>query len=228
MNIPEQWQRVLNNSEKLKELFEKQWEGDAQEPIPPYLFHAFRPKQYDVLEGLFLPFAHGREIFAKLKEVFDITAEYGDTSSAYFTIQKQEIPIEELQEAARGYISSMNQILSECKDVSFVDIEHIEIKVMSRQAFEKDYNVYEIKENDLSDMRVDWLSGLLPNAEENPLVLFHEALYYMACEYDLAGYINWSLSGRREEENPFSAFFTLWKQGYKPWIVNEHLVVVTD
>lgn len=231
MDIPKQWKEILVKNEELMRIFQEQKEMDhyGDEPVPPYFFHYFRPDRYEAMKGFFIDFENGIEMYEYIKEIFEATKnnyKHGDSVSAYFVPQKQDVSKEKLFEIASEYISQLNWILNENAEETY-DFEKMDIKELTEKEFREQYDYENIDECDLHCIKGDWIIDMLPDIENNPLSMFSEALYQMACDYDISYYISWPLVGRKDCINPFIAYVQLWKLGYRPWVVDKSMIVMT-
>ena len=75
MKIIPEWQRILDENPQINSMFLEQKKYDEYEIIPPYFLHYFRPRNYEILRKFFIPLKHGEEMFEKLKEIYDLTAD---------------------------------------------------------------------------------------------------------------------------------------------------------
>ncbi|WPC40109.1 hypothetical protein [Clostridium sp. JS66] len=233
MKIPKEWENVLEENQEIKEMFLEQENMDIydDEPVPPFFFHYFRPNKYDKLKGFFVPFLHGEEMFKRLKLIYDVTAdeyEKEDGTIAGYFVPKKNIMLSrsELENIALKHAEGINEILTDLEERSLIDCDNLEIRIMDKREFEDKYDYYDILNCDLYDMQGDWFRDLEEEASENPLILFSESLYNIACDYDLARYVMWPLIERNDMKDPYEAYFNLWKYGYRPMFVNDKLLIL--
>ncbi len=227
MNIPQQWIKILDNNDELKEMFAEQNEMDEVELVPPFFFHYFRPDNYELLKEYFVGFKNGMTMYENVKEIFEATKDnyiHEDTVMAYFIPKNKEVSEENLMKLSQEYIEQSNYILEENKEQKY-DFTQLEIRKMTEDEFEKKFDYYDIDECELHDLIGDWMRDELPDEDDCPLVLFYEALYQIACDYNISHYILWPLLGI-DNKNPFSAYIKLWKFGYTPRIVSDKLMVL--
>lgn len=62
-----------------------------------------------------------------------------------------------------------------------------------------------------TDLR-DWCGDLPYWEGSEDIGLMSEALYHISCDYLLSYYLQWPMFNT-EQENPFRAYFSLWKMG---------------
>lgn len=234
MGIPIQWENLLEENLELKEMFLEQETMDryGDEPIPPFFLHYFRPKQYSKLKEFFMPFSHGYEMFNKLKMIYDITAdnyEGEDGSVAAYFIPKKDTSIakKDLERLALQHAEAINDILRDSDETSLIDCANLEISIISRDEFNEKYDYEDILECELHDIKGDWFIDLVSEVSENPLTFFAEPLYYIACDYNIARYVMWPIMEKVDMNNPFEAYFNLWKHGYEPNFISSQLLVLT-
>ena len=233
MEIVSEWQKILDENPQINEMFLEQKKYDEYEIIPPYFLHYFRPRNYGILKDFFLPFKHGQEIFEKLKEIYDVTAdnyEHEDGSVAAYFIPKKDNTVseKELKKIAKNYANSINDILEDYNEES-IDINtlFLKVEIMDSQTFNDKYDEEEILEADLYEIKGEWFSDYFYDDDlDNPLKAFDEPLYNVACDYNIARYVMWPLLEINKFENPFKWYFELWKLGYRPYFITNRLLVL--
>lgn len=234
MRIPIEWTKILEENLELKEMFLEQKSMDkyGDEPIPTFFLHFFRPNNYDKLKGFFIPFSHGEEMFNRLKMIFDATAdnyenEDGSVDGYFIPKKDKSISKTKLENLGLKHAQSINNILTDLEETSLVDCDNLEIKIMDRSEFDEEYEYDDTLSCELYDAKGDWFRDLESEVSENPLKLFDEHLYYIACDYDIARYVMWPLIEKNEMNDPYEAYVTLWKYGYKPFFVSDNLLILT-
>ena len=234
MNVPIEWQLVLEKKPNLKKLFLDQEKEDVygEAPVPPYFFHYFRPNNYDAFKGLFVPFKNGKEMFKRIKEIYELTKEdYKPQLDGSFTYFKKErdknITTEQIASLVLKCIQSLNMILKDYGQELRIREDDIEVHIMDKGTFDKMYDPDETLEADIWILVQEWDVQLEPDKEKNPLVFFNEALYQIAADYGVAKYISWPLKGRRDIEDPYKGYFDIWKLGYMLRIVNPECIILT-
>jgi hypothetical protein len=234
MKIPKEWNGILEKDSEIKEMFLEQESIDiyGAEPIPAYFLHYFRPNKYDILKEFFMPFSHGEEIFNRLKMIYDLTAdnfenEDGSIKAYFFPKENKTIPKTEVEMMALQYTKSINDILIDLEETSFIDCNELKVITMKRSEFDEKYDYYDTLGCELYDLTGDWFRDLESEIKENPLTFFDEPLYNVACDYDLARYVMWPVVEKNDMNDPYEAYFNLWKYGYKPFFVSNEILVLT-
>lgn len=234
MKIPIEWKEILEKKPEIKEMFLEQESMDSygDEPIPPYFLHYFRPNKHDILKEFFMPFSHGEEMFNRLKMIYDVTADNFENEdgsvNAYFIPKKNKtISKIEIETIALQYMESINGILIDLEETSLIDCNNLKIKIMKHSEFDEKYDYYDTLGCELYDAIGDWFRDLESEIKENPLTFFEEPLYNVACDYDLARYVMWTVVEKNNMNDPYEAYFNLWKYGYKPFFVSNELLVLT-
>lgn len=234
MRIPMEWQLLLERQPNLKKLFVAQEKEDiyGEAPVPPYLFHYFRPDKYDLLKGLFVPFKHGKEVFNRLKEIYEVTRESYvsgmEENFSYFRPKlKREITTKEVTPLVLRCMRDINCILKDYGQTYRVQEENIMIQIMEKQEFNRKFDIDDIIGDEFIMLIEEWYVQLEPDKEKNPIVLFNEAFYQIAADRNITRYISWPITGRADLEDPYKGYFDLWKLGYVMRVVAPDFVVLT-
>ena len=200
----------------IKEQFIEDKKLNKDEMISPYFFSYFM-NDYKGCESFFLCFERGKEVFNNLYELY----EENESSE---TIGKN-IDDKELKELLTRHIEGINNLL-EIDDKTQYNIDEMEIRVLSEEEFENEFNLDDIENDDIiaccsSTMRL----YVLPRSHKNPIVEFEEALYQLTLNYNIIFYVLWPLAKIYYIENPYEPYVELWKGGTTPYIINKNLLV---
>jgi len=179
-----------------------------------YLFQCFRPDG-DGLDEFCSDLACSDEMLHRLQEIFRITKDGYRTETAldvYFVVHKPVASSdEELTTLTAIYLDSLVKIArtSEYAELAtyFQTPPTLSVKRGTFQAGPDNNDI----QLDVYDMLNDY-SRRFPIPNPNIQIL-REALYTMACDYNLAHFVVWPEAVVHDHEDPYSKYFELWKRG---------------
>jgi hypothetical protein len=215
--ILNKWRSVIN---RLAEE-EDHWKA-ASDEVPPSFFHYFRPLGKG-LDEVFQDVAYGEEIFARLKEVYDVAGDgqHGDRYDMYFIVRKPRIVTQgQLILLAEQHLERMAELVCQYDEAakSWGDIlkplkeRSISVCVTQSSPPKQSPTDYENLNAALYEVTGDFVRGLTP--VKSDALLLRDALYYIACRYELVFYVIWPLYRNATTlKEPFRPWFQLWKLG---------------
>lgn len=215
-DLPQEWIELLNQMPKIKEQIVRDKKVNKYEMISPYFFSYFMD-DYKLCESFFC-FERGKEVFNNLFEL------YGKSETAESIVK--DLNEDELKKLIIKHINGINYLLK-MKDEKTYDIRNMEIRELTGEQFEDDYDANDIEDSDIRDSCNEaMIYDVLPKDDENPIAAFDEALYELTLDYNIIYYILWSLGKIDDVDNPYKSYVELWKRGLKPYIIDENLLVV--
>ena len=216
MDLATYWKELSKNDEFLKESFEEYIDLSAGETVvPPFFFHCFRPTG-EGLEIYFDKHPYGKEIFTRLKKIFDVTAT-NPPNTAYFVVENAKVLTEaQIITLAKSYIQSMRDILQCMNDKSVLSTEEITINIIKGCSPRCDNHYHITNDNNNTHHAIYEIKGEYFNnfKTNNEFIILHDCdcIYYMACDYDLVYYVLWPLFAEQSTiHNPYDAGFKLWQ-----------------
>jgi hypothetical protein len=187
-------------------------------------FQCFRPYGKGV-DRVFAGIVGGDEIVQRLRQVYECTS---DSSGPYFIVRRPAPadPERLVNLTTQHYLKIREmagaighaELARELDALPRIEIKREGIPDRTRSdVFAPEASVY--------DAAGDWHSGLKPVRSD--ALLLHEAFYSIACDYKIAYHLMWPLyrHGTGIEE-PFAAYFELWKLGALPFFEKPGLVIV--
>ena len=213
MDLISYWMELSKNDEFLYEGFESR--KGLTEMIEPFFFHCFRPTG-EALEMYFDKHLYGKEIFKRLKKIFDATAT-NEPGTAYFIVDNAKILTEtEIIALAENYIKSIRDMLQVMDEQNILSPEKIDVNIIEGCApwddRTKDFitNDNGVTENNIYNIKGEYFDNFETSSEFMQLH-FCDCIYYMACCYDLVYYVLWPLFAEQSTiDNPYDAGFELW------------------
>lgn len=209
--IIERWRNVVRRLGQ-----EEGWAAGHSE-VPPSFFHLFRPSG-EGLQEVFQDVAHGEEILERLREIYRIA---GEGDGLYFIVRKPEVvPKARLVHLAEQHVASMAEIVRASgasaggwKDVLDPLIENqVRIDVVQTLPPGPSEKEWEDLNGALYEVTGDFVGSLTPAPSD--ATLLSDALYYMACRYELVHHVLWPLYREATPvREPFQAWFRLWTLG---------------
>ena len=210
MDLISYWKELSKHDEFLYECFELTAE------IGGFFFHCFRPTG-EGLEIYFDKHPYGKEIFRRLKKIFDATSA-NSPEMAYFIVKNAKILTEsEILTLAENYIKSTRDILQAVDESNVLSPEKIAINIIEGRASRDNTTRHFITNDNYSTMGdIYEITGEYFNSFEtdSDFIKLHDCdcIYYMACYYDLVYYVLWPLFAEQSTiDNPYDAGFKLWQ-----------------
>ncbi len=215
--ILERWRTVLNRLAQ-----EEAWKADDPE-VPPFFLHSFRPSG-EGLEDVFRGVAQGEEILERLMEVYRIA---GEGDGMYFQVRKPAVASRsQLVSLAEQHLARMTEIVREYPAKGWQDVlaplveRKIQVDVV--QAQDPDKGRSEDLNAALYEVTCDYVRRL--EAAPSDALLLRNALYYIACRYDLAHHVLWPLyRSATPVREPFQPSYQLWTLGAELWFEEPNL-----
>lgn len=227
--LPDGWTELIRQDPFLMEIFEEHEYDMEEEAVPPFLFQELRGGNIEHLRSIFalygqpgLDMLQGLlEIDENSKDTAEVQLPDGQTGYAgyFFARFSEEADRKSAEDAARAYIKAINRIfVEEFEEEAPLD-EDAKIEFLAGQAgrdFEEEVHQAWIRGEGL-DMEVetdlrDWCGDLPYREGCDDIGLMSEALYHINCDYLLSYYLQWPMFNT-DQENPFRAYFNLWKMG---------------
>lgn len=219
-DLPKEWIDLLEKMPDVKEDFIEDKAQDMDEMIPSCFFHYFDQyyEDYKECEPFFTCFEGGKAVFDNFYGI------YGDTDS---NGEDKITHDEQIMELMKKHIKGM-KYMTELNDEQYYDFDSMQIMVVSKEEYIQNKNLkYNIKEEGglRSEISSAMLEYVLPEEEDNPISAFYEALYEQTQDDYIQYYILWPLSGKSNDENPFSAYKKLWENNISVYLVDENLMI---
>jgi len=216
MDLISYWRELSKNNVFLHDGFESR--KGSTELIEPFFFHCFRPTGED-LEIYFNKHPYGKEIFKRLKAIYDATVT-NKPGTAYFIVDNSPILTKaEINTLAESYIMSVRGMLQVMGKKTILSPEKIVVNIFEGHA-PRDDNTMEFITDDNSTTEYDakeTMGEYFHNFETNSEFMqlhFCDCVYYMACCYDLVYYVLWPLFAELSTlDYPYDAGFELWRYG---------------
>ncbi len=192
------------------------WRAGIDE-VPPFFLHHFRPAG-EGLREVFQGVAHGEEILERLMEVYRIA---GEGDGMYFQVRKPAVvPPSELSLLAEQHLARMTEIVREYPAAGWQDVlaplVEGKIRVEVVQARFPDKGLPEDLNGALYEVAGDYVRSL--EHAPSDATLLDDALYYMACRYDVVRHVLWPLYRNATSiREPFQPSYRLWTLGAELW-----------
>jgi len=164
------------------------------------------------LEAVLADAAGGREILARLLEIYRVTAPGWDPTDAYFHVKKPEpLPSNQAPKWAQQHLQAMLSLARAVNNAEMKSMLGAPITVqVTRGAVPPPAD--EGPDMQIYELATDFIGSLTP--VESDALLLAEAIYSMACDYFLQHHILWPLYRRSASvDEPFKPYFDLWKHG---------------
>jgi hypothetical protein len=176
-------------------------------------FQSFRPDG-EGLEDVFAGVVGGSGLLQRLLEVYRVTAAGWQPGDAYFVVRgPQRLAETEIVRLAQLHRHSMAQVaeLAGAGDLKSL----LEMKGHVTVVPRVESTALEVGANlSIYEAAVDFVANL--RAEESEAFLLGEAYYAIACDYFLKYHLLWPLYRQASSlDEPFAAYFRLWKHGLR-------------
>jgi len=184
-------------------------------------FQHFRPCGEGV-EDVFEDVVLGDEISARIKTIYEATAEGYDPRDMYFEVKSPPAMAEtEIKALVGSHVRNLLAIAkiehNETVSSALDPLPKIELFNMDEVAEEGDC---ESVESVIAEMCGDYLLGL--SSVDSQALLLEEAFYSVASNYNLVCYLLWPLYRHAASINePFEPIFELWRHGIRLQVLND-------
>lgn len=190
-------------------------------------FDCFRPDGKG-LERVFAGVAGGEEIRKRLLRVYECTRDSAGGGWGYFVVRRPAPATpERLVSLTARHLGRVRQIAISSGEADLTNLldELPEIEIKRGRMPDRKQPDYDAPETLIYDVVGDWFGGLEPVPSD--ALLLNEAMYSIACDYDLARYLAWPLYRHSTNiEEPFAPYFDLWTHGARPWFGKPGLATV--
>ncbi len=242
-HLPDGWTELIWQDPLLREIFEEHEYDLEQEAAPPFLIQALRGGNLTHLRPILalygdpgLAMLRGLlEIDEVSRDTAEITTPDGQTAYAgyFFANYKGGSGIEEL---VHKHIQAMRKVYLEVFQEEPPVDEAVKIRILSgKEGY--DFQMKLHREfcagqyhpgDDIYDAMGDWIADMLCHGRCGELEVLNEALYHISNDYMLSHFLRWPLLAHEPMENPFQAYFELWKMGLLIKIPARDEVVLVD
>ena len=227
-HLPEGWTELIQRDPVLREIFEAHEYGLEQEAVPPFLFQDLRGGELERLRPILSLYGQpGLELLENLKAIDQAAADTatsttptGQTAYAgYFFARYKGGPGAE--DLVSEHIQAMRRVYAEVFQEEPPVDEQVEIQLLSGQEG-RDFQRKMHREfcanqfhpsDDLYEAMGDWIADMHCRGRCGELDVLQEALYHISNDYMLSHFLRWPLLEHEPMENPFRAYFELWKMG---------------
>ena len=241
--LPDGWIEPIQQDPLLKEIFEEHEYDLEMEAVPPFLIQELRGGNMDHLRPILALYGPpGLELLENLKAIDQtaqdtatITTSDGKTAYAgyFFTKYKGGPGVEEL---VQKHIQAMRKVYAEVFQEEPPVDEAVKIRMLSgkegydfRMKMHQEFCAGKFHPgDDIYEAMGDWIADMYCHENCAELDILGEALYHINNDYMLSHFLRWPLLKHEPMENPFQAYFELWKMGLSIYFPARDRVVLVD
>lgn len=227
-HLPESWIAPIQNDAMLREIFADHEYELEMEAVPPFLIQELRCGNVERLRPILALYGEpGLELLRGLMEIDEasrdtatITGPDGQVACAgyFFARYRGDSGVEEL---VRRHVQAVREVyLQVFQEEPPVD-ESVAIQILTgREGY--DFRMQQRRElcehkfhpgDEIYEAMGDWIANMFCRGSCGELDLLGEALYHISNDYMLSHFLRWPLLEHGPMENPFRAYFELWKMG---------------
>ena len=242
-HLPQGWTELIQQDPLLMEIFDAHEYDLEMEAVPPFLIQELRGGSIDHLRPILARYGQpGLEMLENLiaidevsRDTAAITTPDGKTAYAgYFFAKYKGVP--GVEELVQEHIQAVRRVYIEIFQENPPVDETVEIQILSgKEGYDFRMKMHqELCEHkfhpsdDIYEAMGDWIANMYCRENCWELDVLSEALYHINNDYMLSHFLRWPLLKHEPMENPFQAYFELWKMGLSIYFPARDRVVLVD